>query len=143
MVKIPYATYVVQESLKVSLTTPQRLIIRGYFSNGKQPLIKTSAFITLLDISSPLSSPNGRVTVEGLALQGNNMPFSSQHPYFDKGSFVSGIRISNMAEAAVLDNQISNFYGEGLYVGYTNAGTSKPPHRFSHIEIDYNDVIHC
>ena len=143
VVKIPYGVYLVQESLKVTITAPQRLIIRGYLNSGKRPLIKTTRFITLLDISSPLSAPNGKVTIEELSLQGDNIPFSSTHPYFDKGSFTSGIRISNMTEASILHNQISNFYGEGIYVGYTNAGTSTPVHRFSHIEIDYNEVINC
>lgn len=143
VVRVPYGTYLIDQSLKVLVTGCDRLVIRGYSKAGKLPLLKTAAFITLLDISSPLSAPKGKVSVEGLALQGNNLPFSSTHPYFDKSGFTVGLRILNMAEASVLHNQISNFYGDGIYVGYSDAGAGKPSHRFDHVNIIDNEVINC
>lgn len=143
VVRVPYGTYLVQGSLKFVITDCDSLVIRGESIHGKRPLMKTTAFITLLDISSPLSTPKGKVSVEGLALRGNNPPFSSTHPYFDKGAFTVGVRILNMREASVLHNQISNFYGDGIYVGYANASDAKPSHRFDHVEINHNEVIDC
>jgi len=141
VVRIPYGTYLVQGSLKIVVTGCDSLVIRGYPRGGKLPLLKTTSFITLLDISSPSLAPNKKISVENLALKGNNPPFSSAHPYFDKGAFTAGLRISNMKMASVQGNQISDFYGEGIFIGY--AGVGGLSHRFDHIEVANNEVLDC
>ena len=143
VVKVPYGTYLIQETLKVVIGKCDSLIIRGYGQGVRLPLIKTDKFITALDISCPLSAPKGKVSITGLAFKGNNPPYSPSHPYFDKGAFTVGIRIMNMTTAYISHNQVSDFYGEGIYLGYSDAGTAAPRHRFDHVVVSDNDVSNC
>jgi len=143
VVRIPYGIYLISRSLKFNINDCRQLIIRGQARNGNKPLIISNNFITIFDVYSYYWAPKGSLTISGLAIQGDNVPFSPAHPYFNKPSFCSGIRILNLKYATILNNEIRNIYGNGISIGYSNINLKNLNNRYDRVTIGNNSIVNC
>lgn len=143
VVTIPYGIYKISKTLICNIGHCSQLIIRGLSRNGKKPLIESDKFITILEIYSYYWSPKGKVTISGLSIKGNNLPFSSTHPYYDKPAFCSGIHLLNLKDVKVVNNEVNNIYGNGIFINYSNLNLNDLNNRFDLVIVAENEVLNC
>lgn len=141
--QISPGSYLISKTLEINMNKCSQLIIKGRVVNGKLPQIFSARFITILHVFSYYWLPKGNLIISHLAIKGNNPPYSPLHPYFDKPSFCSGIRVENLKEVNISNNQISNIYGDGISVGYSNINVKDLSNRYNNVKIANNQILNC
>lgn len=142
VVEVPEGDYKVTGEVLLNFKSDVAVTIKG-ISGKRKPRIFTDNFTNIIIALSDPNAPKGRIVIENLEVQGNNVPFSGSHPYYGKKDYKIGIGVSNLKEAVVKNNIVSRIYGEGIYVCNWNFEKNRPENRFRNIEIVGNQVLNC
>lgn len=139
---IPYGKYKISKPIGIKVAPGKNILVTGVLQTNKRPVIFSPDFINLLIIEGNWNAPSGNVTVLNIEIIGNNVPYSKNHPFFDKpNNYKIGIGILNNKTATIKNCVIRNVYGQGIYVGNTAFHEAPLNCRFSDITITGNQII--
>jgi hypothetical protein len=68
--------------------------------------------------SGNINNPSMSVTISNIAIIGNNIPYSSTHPFFGKENAIYSLAVAgiNVKSFKVTNVNVKNFYGRGIYI---------------------------
>lgn len=141
-VEVPYGKYYIANTIKITGSDGNVDISGSPDARGNKPVIFSDRFIDLLVIQGKSNSPKGKVSIKGLDLKGNNVPYSSKHPYYNKpNGFKFGIAIANKKEAIVKNCTVEDVYGQGIQIYNTNFSKTSLDDRFVNVDVSNNEVM--
>ncbi|ASZ10697.1 glycoside hydrolase family 55 protein [Chitinophaga pendula] len=137
-VLIPFGRYKLSSAIDINMEGVNSIVIEGQLDkNGSKPLLFATSFTDVLVFKGSTSVAKGELIIRNISVKGNNVPYSSQHPYYDKAAIYKfGIGILNLRTVKVSNCIISDIYGEGLYVGSKLFYKTPIENRFVNCEID-------
>lgn len=138
---IPYGVYYTSSTIHINYIEGNELIIRGEKNNqGQLPQIKSNALLDVFFINGYYTDPKGTVRVENIAVLGNNQAYSAKHPFYNKPAFQTAFRIVDKNQVYVRNCEISNVYGNGLYIGSSNTQGTPLNKRMQYCELSGNRI---
>jgi hypothetical protein len=137
---VPYGKYKVSSPVQASKPFDMDLDISGIEQDGQQPIIFTNQFINIIKIQGYAVNALGRIHISNLHVIGNNVPFSSSHPYYNKAGFVTGIGVFNKKFCEISNCIVENVYGQGIYIGSDLFSKNAANNRFDTLIIRNNFI---
>ncbi|MCK7558106.1 glycoside hydrolase family 55 protein [Chitinophaga sedimenti] len=120
VLEIPYGRYYISRPIYVNSNSAGSIQIKGIVKGGNRPVIKSSNFINLIYIEGDAHKPAMDVAVKYVQVEGNNVPYTAKHPYYDvPNSYRIGIGVINCKSVSIEQCVVKNVYGQGIYIGNT------------------------
>lgn len=142
IIEIPPGTYKITSEIHVYSNKVTPITIRGVIKNGKKPVIFSDNFINLLIVQGDAYTPQGAVSISNIEFKGNNVPYSSEHPYFNKPNLYRiGIGVFSKRKVEIKNCTIRNVYGRGIQIINDNWGNAKLESRFDNVDIINNEIL--
>ena len=137
--------YKISKAIYFFLQNNNPLSIRGEKDkSGNYPVISVDKLESIFVFEANPSNPVGNVNIRQLELVGNNVPYSSSHPYFGKHDvYASGLAFFNLKSVVVSDMVIRNIYGEGINIRNWKYATSDLSKRFDNVKLTNNKILNC
>jgi len=138
---IPYGVYYTSSTIHINYIDGNNLIIKGEKnSQGKSPQIKSSALLDVFFINGYYTNPQGSVRIENVAVIGNNQPYSSKHPFYNRPAFQTAFRIVDKSSVYIHNCEVSNVYGNGFYIGSSDTQGTPLNKRMQYCEMVGNTI---
>jgi len=122
------------------------LEIIGVARNNINPTIVCSSPVSVLAIRGYLEPKSiGTIKVKKINIKGKfgDYPFSSSNPFVNKSGWYYGLAITDKRTALVEEVNVSNIYGNGIYISTTKQLDIALESRFENVDIRNCQIVNC
>lgn len=143
VVIIPYGKYKISKPIDFYFTD-QNLEIEGLLKDGKQPVVYSDNYISMLSIRGYAfrELSKGSVSLRDVKFSGKKISFSNVNPFINKNQFFVGIHIADKSVVSITNVVVENIYGQGIQIVNTDNNIPEKG-RFLNVSIKKCKVLNC
>ncbi|WP_118952461.1 right-handed parallel beta-helix repeat-containing protein [Taibaiella helva] len=146
-ISIPAGNYFVSRTINIRLDAGKKIKLSGAgsISAGSKgaSTIFTKSLCSIFYINCPAPTMGGSIECNGICLKGNNVPYTTKHPYYNTDNYAYGIVFNNIASVKMTNSYVGSFYGGGIKVGNARQTANPLSNRSAEVSIINNLVANC